>query len=93
MKKRIGAKSAEEGFLRSRLPSFTPEEVEYIRGTSDFFGLNHYTTYLVNRNISSNMYGENLRNPDLGVSIYQLKEWEYSPDSFAAVSFNDISII
>ncbi len=28
------------------LPEFTPEEVERIKGTHDFFGLNHYTSVL-----------------------------------------------
>lgn len=30
-----------------RLPSFTEEEKELIKGTSDFFGLNHYSTTFV----------------------------------------------
>ncbi|WP_298474438.1 GH1 family beta-glucosidase [uncultured Maribacter sp.] len=30
--------------LGERLPVFTPEEKKIIKGTSDFFGLNHYTT-------------------------------------------------
>lgn len=56
MRERIGAKSAEQGFSRSRLPEFTPEEIDYVRGSSDFFGLNHYSTYIVYRNESLNNY-------------------------------------
>lgn len=44
---RIGNRSKLEGFTKSRLPEFTPEEVEYIKGTADFFGLNHYTSCVV----------------------------------------------
>ncbi|XP_023951871.1 myrosinase 1 [Bicyclus anynana] len=45
--KLVDEKSLEQNYSRSRLPKFTPEEVTYIRGTADFFGLNHYTTYLL----------------------------------------------
>ncbi|XP_047004347.1 myrosinase 1-like [Schistocerca americana] len=44
VRQRIDANSAAEGRPRSRLPSFTQEEVEYIRGSADFLGLNNYWT-------------------------------------------------
>ncbi|XP_013194730.1 myrosinase 1 [Amyelois transitella] len=43
----VNAKSKKQNYTRSRLPEFTKEEVDFIRGTADFFGLNHYTTYLL----------------------------------------------
>lgn len=45
--KLVDEKSRKQNYTRSRLPKFSSEEVAYIRGTADFFGLNHYTTYLL----------------------------------------------
>ncbi|XP_049791553.1 myrosinase 1-like [Schistocerca nitens] len=47
VRERVDANSAAEGRPRSRLPSFTQEEVQYIRGSADFIGLNHYSTDFV----------------------------------------------
>ncbi|CAH2240549.1 jg21023, partial [Pararge aegeria aegeria] len=77
MKQRIAARSLEQGFPKSRLPEFTPEEIEYIRGSSDIFGLNHYFSYSVYRNES--VYGK-YKSPslldDVGVVLYQPPEWQ-----------------
>ncbi|XP_055606363.1 myrosinase 1-like [Uranotaenia lowii] len=51
---RIGALSRQQGFPRSRLPTFSPEEVDRIRGTADFFGINSYTSVLVRKNDRNN---------------------------------------
>ncbi|XP_061378114.1 myrosinase 1-like [Danaus plexippus] len=77
MKRRIAAKSKEQGFPRSRLPQFTPEEVDLIKGSFDFFGLNHYTAYRVYRNES--VYGH-YNSPstydDLEAISYQDSSWD-----------------
>ncbi|KAF2891017.1 hypothetical protein ILUMI_15156, partial [Ignelater luminosus] len=46
MRKLVPIRSKKGGFRRSRLPQFTKDEAEYIKGTYDFLGLNHYTTVL-----------------------------------------------
>ena len=47
MRSKIDAKSEAQGFLESRLPQFTEEDSQEILGSSDFFGLNYYTSDLV----------------------------------------------
>lgn len=40
---RIGNLSEAQGFTRSRLPSFTTDEIDLIKGTHDYLGFNFYT--------------------------------------------------
>ena len=47
MRTKVGAKSEAQGFPESRLPEFTPEEEMMVRKSSDFLGLNFYTSELV----------------------------------------------
>lgn len=47
MREFVDRKSQAEGRNTSRLPVFTPEEIEMNKGSYDFFGLNHYTTQYV----------------------------------------------
>uniref|UniRef100_A0A8C5NYW9 Lactase-like n=1 Tax=Jaculus jaculus TaxID=51337 RepID=A0A8C5NYW9_JACJA len=50
MKDHIGEKSAEQGLRVSRLPEFSLQEKSYVKGTSDFLGLGHFTTrYIAER--------------------------------------------
>lgn len=77
---RISAASKLQGLKRSRLPQFTPEEIDRIRGTSDFFGINSYTTVLVSRNDRNN--SANFAIPsfehDMGVVQEQDPSWPTS---------------
>nr|ABN05620.1 female neotenic-specific protein 2 [Cryptotermes secundus] len=78
MKKRIAENSYQEGYLKSRLPQFSTEEVKYIRGTADFFGLNQYTT-------NRATFGENGPSPsytrDTGVTLVAPSDWPASETS------------
>ncbi|KAJ8709810.1 hypothetical protein PYW08_009814 [Mythimna loreyi] len=47
LKEALTEKSAQENYSCSPLPDFTEEEKDLIRGTADFFGVNHYTAFLV----------------------------------------------
>ncbi|XP_045484205.1 myrosinase 1 [Pieris rapae] len=47
VEKYIAEKSAREGYTRSRLPPFTTEEIDFVKGTFDFYALNYYTGRLI----------------------------------------------
>uniref|UniRef100_A0A3Q4HA76 beta-glucosidase n=1 Tax=Neolamprologus brichardi TaxID=32507 RepID=A0A3Q4HA76_NEOBR len=47
LKWQVGNKSEIQGLPQSRLPSFTEEEKNSIKGTADVFCVNHYTTKIV----------------------------------------------
>lgn len=86
---RIDAYSKQEGFPRSRLPKFSQEEIERIKGTADFFGLNTYTTVLVSlndRNNSANFPIPSF-NHDMGVVEMIDNNWPESGSSWLHVSF------
>lgn len=44
MREQIDSSSIREGLRHSRLPLFSDYWIEQIRGSSDFFGLNYYTS-------------------------------------------------
>ncbi|XP_032513180.2 myrosinase 1-like [Danaus plexippus] len=75
VRNRIDDMSRNQGFARSRLPFFTPEEVAMVRGSSDFFGINHYTTYLMSNSSMEPEWVIPSVDHDTGVKIEQSKEW------------------
>lgn len=84
MKDLVAQRSAAEGFPESRLPKFTPEEVQFIKGTYDFFCLNHY----------SSVYGAKTDYPigkpsldyDTGARAFYDDNWEQAASSWVNVS-------
>ncbi|OWR52151.1 seminal fluid protein CSSFP001, partial [Danaus plexippus plexippus] len=85
MKDRIAERSVMQGFVRSRLPQLSEQEIDYIRGSSDVFGLNHYSTFYASRNQS--VY-TNYESPsffdDMAAYTFQPPEWRLSPDAGVA---------
>jgi len=79
MKKRLG----------NRLPRFSDEEKEMIKGTSDFFGLNHYTTMLAADNDGTvqkqNVYGNGGISEDQNVDLSLDPSWKLTLMNWAVV--------
>uniref|UniRef100_F6TAR1 Beta-glucosidase n=1 Tax=Ciona intestinalis TaxID=7719 RepID=F6TAR1_CIOIN len=63
-----------QGLEKSRLPTLTEEEKKLIKGTYDFFGLNHYTTRLAEP--VSEATQDYLMHPDLAVYVHPDSSWE-----------------
>ncbi|XP_030855549.1 lactase-phlorizin hydrolase [Strongylocentrotus purpuratus] len=76
MKWQVGNKSQEQGLAESRLPVFTEEEKQYIKGTGDFFGLNSYTTTVCRHRIEP--AGDPNYEGDQDVYRYQPDNWPTS---------------
>lgn len=87
MRKRIDEISRRQGFPRSRLPHFTKEEVENLKHSADFLGLNHYTTYLVSKG-NGKISVQPSYNEDMGVVITQKPEWPKSNSTWLRVSIH-----
>lgn len=85
MRNTIDANSKKQGFPRSRLPSFTPEEIDMIKGSYDFMGLNHYTTWMVKKG-SRQLRTHPSFEDDVNVQTYQKNEWPRSNSTWLRVS-------
>lgn len=77
MIERINNRSKLEHFPHSRLPAFSKDEIDLIRGTYDFFGLNHYTTFLV-RDYEYSVTHSPSHYKDMGVVYEQDPSWKPS---------------
>ncbi|CAH0763461.1 unnamed protein product [Diatraea saccharalis] len=89
MKLNIALKSVWQGFPRSRLPELSAAEIAFIKGTSDFFGLNAYTTKLTYRETSSQgMYPVPSYMDDMGAVMVADPSWPQSHSAWLQASLN-----
>jgi len=85
VKENIAKRSQAEGFPRSRLPKFTDEEIQYIRGTYDYFCLNHYSTALVTDK-KPDPIGTPSFETDRNINIFYDPSWPSTAHSFNKVT-------
>ncbi|XP_028028072.1 myrosinase 1-like [Bombyx mandarina] len=86
----VAEKSAKEGYPWSRIPEFTDEERELVRGASDFFGVNHYTGFLVSANEQISDRPTIPILPDITVGNYIPPEWPQSASYWLTLSPDSI---
>ncbi len=76
--------------LGSRLPTFSLEEKKLLKGSSDFFGLNHYTTLLAaetpeGRSAEGTVYGNGGLSEDQDVTLSADPTWSVTDMGWAVV--------
>ena len=75
--------------LGNRLPTFTKEQKEMVKNSSDFFGLNHYTTMYAAEDDQSgdktSVYGNGGLSEDQDVKLSQDKDWKLTHSKWAVV--------
>ncbi|CAG0888728.1 unnamed protein product [Darwinula stevensoni] len=78
MMDRIAMNSAMQGYNYSRLPSFNLDEIQFIKGSADFLGLNSYGTTLVSDDPDTVKRGPSYTN-DSKVIKQANPYWETTP--------------
>ncbi|KAJ8044360.1 Lactase-phlorizin hydrolase [Holothuria leucospilota] len=82
MRKKVDAKSKARGLEKSRLPHFTEEQKTMLLGSSDFFGLNHYTTLHCNQTDGDDPSSPPTYPSDWDVYTWQPSHWPTSGSSW-----------
>ncbi|XP_026728521.1 cytosolic beta-glucosidase-like [Trichoplusia ni] len=85
LEKFLAEKARREGYSHPRLPPFTPEEIDMVRGTYDYYALNHYTTRLVRRLRpgEENPMWPLIGSPEMGIVMESHPSWVSVSNWFA----------
>ncbi|XP_050685189.1 myrosinase 1-like [Leptidea sinapis] len=87
---RVAKNSEEQGYPRSRMPEFSPEEIELVRGSADFFGVNHYTAVLISATEHKHWFPVSSLYADADVGMYTLPEWASSASDWLTFAPNSL---
>lgn len=82
---RIAARSKAEGFTKSRLPTFSQQDIDFIKGTSDFLAFNTYTTTLIKKIPEPPFDGQPSWMKDMSIKNYHNDTWPGSASSWLKV--------
>lgn len=82
---RIGNRSKAQGFATSRLPKLTKDEIDFIKGTYDYIGINAYSTYYIKNNPEEANLDLLSQDSDMNVIIFFDDDWEETPSSWIRV--------
>lgn len=85
VKDRVAMRSKKEGFEKSRLPEFTTEEIDFVKGTFDFLALNHYSTSMMNASAEAPI-GTPSNSADIGGIEWKRPEWPVANVEWLTVS-------
>ncbi|KAJ8963463.1 hypothetical protein NQ318_018946 [Aromia moschata] len=89
---RIQFRSENENFTKSRLPEFTDEEIDYIKGTFDFIAVNSYTTYLV-RDVSEAEFGSPSYDKDQRIQSLSDPSWNKTSYDWSIVPWGERKLL
>ncbi|XP_068625605.1 myrosinase 1-like [Battus philenor] len=81
LSEKVAQKSLEQGYPRSRMPEFTDEEKAFVRGSADFFGVNHYTAFLIAAAKDTEFIVPSVRD-DIGGDSFVPDDWPSSASSW-----------
>nr|XP_049701637.1 myrosinase 1 [Helicoverpa armigera] len=70
--------SLKRGYSKSSLPAFTQEEIEFVRGTYDFYAMNHYTSRLIRKAREGETFNfwPFADCIDLGAKVQKQEDWD-----------------
>ncbi|KAG6451631.1 hypothetical protein O3G_MSEX007275 [Manduca sexta] len=84
IEKMMAENSKAKGYRKSNLPAFTKEEIEFVRGTFDFYAVNHYTSRLIRRAKEGEEFGAYPLGdvPDVGAKYEINPDWKSTTSSW-----------